>query len=723
MSGATREPARLRALIVDDDAVMRVTLDACLDEAGFEVNEAADGEAGLAAFAEHGADVVLLDVMMPVLDGFATCERLRRAPGGEHLPVLMMTGNDDVDAVSEAFRCGATDFVTKPVNPDLLVHRIRYMLRAKTTADLLRERERSLAYAQRIARLGNWEQDPGSERFTCSDALLELLGLDAPPPSLDAFLERVKAEDRDRVAAAIEHCRRGQGSGELEFVLVRPDGREMTVHQDTEVVHHEHDAGPRVVAAVRDVTAMRAAEARIRELAYRDAVTGLPNRTMLGEHLQRAIAAARRHGRILALVFVDLDHFKRINDTWGHSVGDEVLRSVAQRLTGCLRECDVTTRPAAPGAAAEVASGTVARLGGDEFVVLLSDLRRAEDAASVARRINEAFRQPFVVHETEVYVSSSIGISVFPDDAEDADGLLKQADAAMYQAKSGGRDGYCFYTPAIQGRAFARLSVEAGLRRALERDEFELHWQPKVDLASGAIAGAEALVRWNNPSVGMVSPADFIPVAEECGLIVPLGKWVLERACEQAHTWRRCGLQGLRVSVNLSAAQTRNQSLVDTVRGALAAGGHAADGLELELTEGLLMDDTEATIRLLHRLKEVGVHLSIDDFGTGYSSLQYLKKLPVDALKIDRCFIRDLESDGDDAAIVAGTIALAHSLRLSVVAEGVETATQLAMVRGFGCDEAQGYYYSRPVPAAEFEAWARAFAAAGSPALAVRAAS
>jgi len=719
MSGDTRAPARLRALVVDDDAVMRITLEDCLDGAGFEVIEAPDGEAGLAAFAAHGADVVLMDVMMPVLDGFAACERLRAVPAGEHVPVLMMTGNDDVDAVSRAFRCGATDFVTKPINPDLLVHRIRYMLRAKATADLLRERERSLAYAQRIARLGNWEHDPGSGRFTCSDALLELLGLAAAPASLEAFLERVKAGDRASVADAIERCRAGESGAELEFVLVRPDGREMTVHQDTEVVTDEHGEGARVVAAVRDVTAMRAAEARIRELAYRDAVTGLPNRTMLGEHLHRAIAAARRHGRILALVFVDLDHFKRINDTWGHSVGDEVLRSVAQRLTTTLRDCDVTTRAVPAGAESDESADTVARLGGDEFVVLLSDLRRAEDAATAARRINEVFRQPFVVHETEVYVSSSIGISVFPDDADDADGLLRQADAAMYQAKAEGRDGYRFYTPAIQGRAFARLSVEAGLRRALERDEFELHWQPKVDLASGAIAGAEALVRWNNPSVGMVSPADFIPVAEECGLIVPLGKWVLEQACHQAHAWRRRGLEGLRVSVNLSAAQTRNQTLVHTVRRALMASGHGADGLELELTEGLLMDDTDATIRLLHRLKEVGVHLSIDDFGTGYSSLQYLKKLPVDALKIDRCFIRDLDSDGDDAAIVAGTIALAHSLRLSVVAEGVETATQLAMLRGFHCDEAQGYHYSRPLPAAEFEAWARDFdaARAGGPAV------
>ncbi len=703
MSSPEHDSARV--LVVDDDAVTRVTVRDYLEEAGFSVSEAADGEAGRRELEQCRFDIALVDVVMPRIDGFALCELIRSTPGLEHLPVLMMTGSDDVSAVSRAFETGATDFITKPLNPDLLVHRVRYMLRAKRTADLLRKRERSLAYAERIARIGNWELDTESGELTCSDALNELIGFGRPLESRAELLSRVHPDERPALESALSRAAEEGVRTHSEFRVLSPDGDTVIVEQDAEPIVDRSGRVVKVLAALRDVTSQREAEKRIRDLAHYDPVTGLPNRLLLADELQQAIAAAARHRRTLAVLFVDLDHFKRINDTWGHPVGDEVLREVARRIRSCLRSEDIAARGEIAVDDAEEPLHTVARLGGDEFVVILREIRVAEDAAIVARRVGVALTAPLTVHATTVYVTASIGISVFPADADAADGLLKHADAAMYQAKARGRNGFRFYCREMQGHAYARLRVEAALRRALDEGAFELHYQPRIDLATNAPVGMEALVRWTDPELGEMSPAEFIPIAEETGLIVPLGRWVLETACRQARKWHDSGFDNLCVSVNLSVVQARQDDLGARVSEVLETTGLAPERLELELTEGLLMEDTQAHIRLMDALKSLGVRLSIDDFGTGYSSLQYLKRFPIDALKIDRCFVRDLETDRDDHAIVHGTISLAHSLGLRVVAEGVETRGQCERLRELRCDEVQGFYFARPLEARAFARW------------------
>jgi diguanylate cyclase (GGDEF)-like protein/PAS domain S-box-containing protein len=430
--------------------------------------------------------------------------------------------------------------------------------------------------------------------------------------------------------------------------------------------------------------ARKQAEARVRRLAHYDELTGLPNRSMFHQRVGRALARARRRGRQLAILFIDLDRFKNINDTLGHDAGDRVLDEIAARLRGCLRETD-----------------TVGRLGGDEFVVLIEEVADPAEVALVAQKVLAEVARPIALGAQEVHITASIGISTYPADSEDMQGLMKNADIAMYRAKEQGKNNYQFYSAQMNVHTLERLAMESDLRRALERDEFVLHYQPKIDLANSAIGGMEALLRWRHPVRGLVQPAHFIPLAEETGLIVPIGQWVLRTACAQTKAWQARGLQ-LRVAVNLSARQFSQESLLADVAGVLAETGLAAPMLELEITESMVMRNPAHAVALLDSLKAMGVHLSIDDFGTGYSSLSYLKRFPIDNLKIDRSFIQDLPGDGEDAAITRAIIAMAHSLRLTVIAEGVETEKQRKFLHQHGCNEMQGFLFSKPLGAEEF---------------------
>ena len=571
-------------LVVDDDPMIRVLVTETLQQIGFAVEEAENGKQAIDFLERCQPDVVLMDVLMPEMDGFQACQAFRALPQGKHVPVLMMTGLDDIASIDHAFEVGATDFITKPLNYAILGHRVRYLLRTMQAFESVRKSRRA--------------------------------------------------------------------------------------------IHH---------------------------LAFYDALTNLPNRRLFGDRLQQAVESARRNNKLMGILFIDIDNFKRINDSFGHSVGDKLLRTVASQLVICLRRCDSVSREL------DEDSISVARLGGDEFTVLLTHLEKAEDAARIAKRIIDAVSVPFLMGDEEVVVTPSIGIAVFPYDGDGVEDLVKNADTAMFHAKENGRNNYQFYTNSMSATAFERLSMENALRKGLGNGEFEMYYQPKVDLVSNRAIGLEALVRWNHPDMGLVSPMDFIPLAEETGLIVPLGEWVLRTVCSQMRDWRDAGLEPLRVAVNLSACQFRQTMLSQMIKRMLRETGIAPEWLELELTESVIMDDIQTSSTLLRELKKMGVHISMDDFGTGYSSLSLLKRLPLDTLKIDQSFVRDITTDADDAAIVDAVISLAHSLRLRVIAEGVETSEQLEFLRSRGCDEVQGYLYSRPLTVAGIESWLQAF--------------
>ncbi len=439
------------------------------------------------------------------------------------------------------------------------------------------------------------------------------------------------------------------------------------------------------IAVFSDITDdIRAAE-RIQHLAYYDSLTNLPNRALLSDRLDLAIAHAKRSGSKCAVLSLDMDRFKNINDALGHSVGDQLLKSVATRLKECVREVD-----------------TVARMGGDEFVVILDGVAEADSILPVARKMLHSLSQPYEIEGHNIRATPSIGISVYPDDGADQESLIMNADSAMYHAKENGRNDFRFFVPDMKTKVAEKLFIESDLRKALEHGQFALYYQPQVDITTGHIIGAEALIRWNHPTAGLISPAKFIPVAEESGLIVPLGEWILDDACRQNMAWQKAGLPPISIAVNLSAVQFRQQNLCQLIGRVLSDTGLDPHYLELELTEGLVMSNTDSTIATLNGFKEMGVHISIDDFGTGYSSLSYLKHFPIDYLKIDQSFIRDITTNQDDAAITTAIINMAKGLNLRTIAEGVETAEQLKFLRLHSCDVVQGYYFSKPVPATEF---------------------
>ncbi|HWR78171.1 MAG TPA: EAL domain-containing protein [Thiobacillus sp.] len=473
-----------------------------------------------------------------------------------------------------------------------------------------------------------------------------------------------------------------------DCVLVRRDGSESAIEDSAAPIHNRDGRVTGAVIVFRDVSKARAMALEMAHLAQHDFLTSLPNRLLLTERFSHAIGLAQRHHKQVGLMFLDLDHFKHINDSLGHAIGDQLLQSVANRLVACVRTTD-----------------TVCRQGGDEFVILLTEIGQPQDAAHVAETLRAALDMPHLIGGHELHVSLSIGISVFPDDGTNVDTLMQNADTAMYHAKASGRNNYQFFRADMNARAVRRLLVESSLRRALKQGEFLLHYQPKIDLASGAMTGAEALIRWQDPVLGLVFPAQFVPIAEENGLIVPVGRWVLREACRQVQAWLDSGLRAVPVSVNISAVEFRHENFLEGVALILKETGLEPRYLELELTESILMHDVESSASVLEALKAMGVQLAIDDFGTGYSSLSYLKRFPIDTLKIDQSFVRDIVTNEDDATIVAAVIGMGRNLKQRVIAEGVETHEQLALLQARHCDEGQGFHFSHPVSAGDFAQW------------------
>jgi len=471
----------------------------------------------------------------------------------------------------------------------------------------------------------------------------------------------------------------------MDSILIRRDGFESAIEDSSAPIHDRDGKVSGAVIVFHDVSESRAMAQKMSHLAQHDFLTGLPNRLLLTERFSRAIGQAQRHYMQVALLFLDLDFFKNINDSLGHVIGDQLLQAVAQRLVACVRSTD-----------------TVCRQGGDEFVILLAEIERPQDASQVADKLLAALLVPHLIAGHELHVTLSIGISIYPDDGISADAVMQNADTAMYYAKAKGRNNYQFFTAEMNTRAVQRLFVENSLRRALRQQEFELHYQPKIAIASGRVTGVEALIRWRDPELGMIYPGQFVPIAEECGLIVPIGHWVLREACRQMQAWRAIGMAVVPVSVNISALEFRHAGFVQGVATVLTETGLPACYLELELTESILMHEAESSALVLEKLKAMGVRLAIDDFGTGYSSLSYLNRFPIDTLKIDQSFVRDIASNADDAAIVAAVIGMGKNLKQRVVAEGVETSEQLAFLKMEDCDEGQGFIFSYPIPPIEF---------------------
>ena len=697
------EDTPIHILIVDDDEVVRTMTAIAVEHAGFRVSIAADGAELVTQVTALVPDVVLLDVMMPGVDGFTACAELRATAAGANVPVLMMTGLDDIDSIDRAYQVGATDFVTKPINYGLLAHRLRYILRAQATAEQLRSSEARLANAQSVAKLGYWEADL-TGRFERWDARANAIfgfSADVQLADFEELIGQVEDSEQDRVGQLVTTAISNGVDFEFECPITTASADHRDIHVQC-VKQVRPDGTDFLFGTIQDITERRRAERQIRHLSYFDNITGLPNRALLRRELGAAISRAARQNRALAVLALDLDHFQRINDTMGFDAGNELLRATAKRIGACIRGGDSVVRA---GSEPEV-KNTVARAGGDEFIVMLAEIGTADEVAGVARRIKQAIARPFEVDGQEVVVAVSIGISMYPDDGTTNDELIAHADAALAHAKRQGRDCYEFYTTILNARACQRLTLETSLRKALELQQFELYYQPKLRASDLAVLGAEALIRWNHPERGRVSPLEFIPLAEETGLIVPIGAWVIDTACRQLRAWRDCGLGHLRCAVNLSAAQFRQTDLTHRILAATAAAGIDIRALEIELTESMLMDDARNALQVLRDLKALDVTIAIDDFGTCYSSLSYLRKFPIDVLKIDQSFVRELEMD--DGIIVGTVINLARGLRLKVVAEGVEQPAQLDFLRRHGCDELQGYLFSPPLPATEFAAWVRA---------------
>jgi diguanylate cyclase (GGDEF)-like protein/PAS domain S-box-containing protein len=686
-----------KVLVVDDDVAVRLLIRETLETAGLTVEEAENGTEALAAVSRVRPHVVLMNVNLPGLDGPAACSKLRELPGADELTIVMVTDIEDLESVRRSYEVGATDFVTKPINPSILTHRVLSLLRADEVLRALRESEDRLARVQRAAHIGSWDWNIETNQLQLSEEARRMYGLapDEETISRGRFLDLIHSGDRRNVTRAVADALQFNEACSISYRVNRPDGSECVVHELAEPRVDDAGTAVRVCATVKDVTERERAEEQIRMLAYYDALTGLPNRQQFREQAGHAVTAARRVGTKMALIYLDLDHFKRFNDTLGHTAGDTLLRGVAKALTSIVRGTDIVAKVDIETSV----SSSLARLGGDEFTIMLTGLRRSESAARVAKRIQQALSRPLKIDDREYVVTGSMGIAIYPDDGEDVDLLLKNADIAMYAAKGEGRNTYRFFSEDMNARMQERLALESDLRRALERNELVVHFQPQVEAQTGKIVALEALVRWQHPQRGLLPPLEFIGIAEETGLIIPLGEWVMRTACAQAVAWREAGFAPMRVSVNVSSQQLTQSDLVATVRQVLDTTRLAGEYLELEITESSLMSDVEATTQTLRGLKEAGLTLSVDDFGTGYSSMNYLKRFPLDALKIDQSFVRDLTVDANDAAITKAVIALAKALDLSTVAEGVEEDDQLQFLVNQGCDLIQGFLISRPMPA------------------------
>ena len=684
----------LRVLVADDELTTRLVLKAALEKSGFAVVLAVDGEDALRQFALTPCDMVMLDVEMPGLDGHQVCLQLRQRVGSE-LPIVMVTGMDDVLSVERSFDVGATDFIPKPLNLGLIGHRVRYLFR---NCEILRALHSANARNSAIL-----QAIPDTLlRLDANGMVLDIhFGLHCAtskhcPQREQALAAQLPPMIAQKILAQAQEARATGETTSIDYTLPLPDGQFAYYEARLSAIDDQQ-----TLCLIRDVTSRKRAEDDAYRLAFFDSLTGLPNRQSFAQRLEREVQRASYRGSRLGVLCLDLDSFKTINDTLGHSLGDLLLRQVAERLEKSVRPTDLVMKNSAETSLNPEAD--LARLGGDEFTVLIQKLNSLQDAISMALRIQEVMHRPFDLAGRKVALTASMGIAIYPEDGDNAETLLKHADTAMYHAKDQGRDNFQFYSTALTTEAMRRLNLKSDLRLALDRSEFFLLYQPQINVITGRMHSVEALIRWNHPQRGLIPPSEFIPPAEENGMIVPIGEWVLRQACSDAARWLAAGTP-LCVAVNLSPIQFRNPELNGLVKQLLSETALPPELLELEVTEGALLADTSETMAVLDALRTQGCQLSLDDFGTGYSSLNYLKRLPLSSLKIDQSFVRDLPGERGNLAIVRVIIALAKNLGFGVIAEGVETLTQARLLQEMACEVLQGYYFSRPVSFAEITA-------------------
>jgi diguanylate cyclase (GGDEF)-like protein/PAS domain S-box-containing protein len=646
---------------------------------------------GLERLTSNRVSAVLLDLQLPDCPGMDALEQLLQAAPA--IPVLIVGPDEDDGIAQQVMRAGADDYLlTSRLDSYWLPRALRHAIEKKLSEEaFFAETERAEVTFNSIGDAVLRMDTSGRVTYLnrIAEAMTGWRRTEAAGRPLGEVLQIVDGATRERESAADPRGLVIPGhqtaSSPTNSILIRRDGSESAIEHSAAPIHDRLGRATGAAIVFRDVSAARATSLRMSHLASHDPLTDLPNRLLLGDRLARALALAHRHQRRLAVLFLDIDRFKHINDSLGHLLGDELLRVVAREVTMCVRSSD-----------------TVSRLGGDEFVVVLAELEHVEDAAIGAQKIIAALGRPHEIAGHELHITVSVGISVYPDDGEDAETLIRSADQALYDAKDQGRDCYQFFKPDLNERAVERQSIEAGLHSALDRREFELLYQPMMNLKTGTVIGAEALIRWRHPVRGLIEPAQFVPIAEDCGLIRPIGRWVVQEACRQARAWQDAGLPPMPVSVNVSAVEFRNTGFLKNIVDILNETSLDPRYLEIELTESVLMAHVGSTISVLRALKTLGVQLAIDDFGTGWSSLSYLSHFPIDALKVDKSFVQEITSESHAAPIVTAVISLGRSLNHRVIAEGVETPAQLAFLKAEDCCEGQGYYFSRPLVAQQF---------------------
>lgn len=704
------ENKKANILVVDDNAGKRLALLSALEPLGQNCVTAESGRDALRCLLGQEFAVILLDVQMPGMDGFETARLIRSRQQSEATPIIFVTAYSRGETdMMEGYSLGAVDFIFTPIIPEILRAKISVFVELYQKIQAIRQHEERLEnlVEQRTAAL----TAEIAERRQAEVAIRKLSGaIERVADSIfitdvngvieyvnSAFVLITGYEREEAIGQSPRLVKSGNHDeqfyrhiweallrGEVyRNVIVnrRKDGR---LYHEAITITPLTDPEGRIthfISSGKDMSESIQAQERLHHLAHHDSLTGLPNRALFVERLKHVLQRAERRNRAVGVMFLDMDRFKMVNDTLGHEAGDRLLQAMAARLLSCVREGD-----------------TIARFGGDEFAGLLDDVASPEDVAPIVGKFLEALAPPFVIDGHELFVGGSIGVSLYPDDGTDPQTLMKNADTAMYSAKQQGGNTSAFYFAGMNEHAMARLNLETGLRRALDRQEFILHYQPQIDLKHGGVVGFESLIRWERGGSDVVSPMEFIPLLEETGLIVAVGEWMLRTACMQHHAWQAAGLPPLRMAVNISSRQFGGKELEQTLQRVMRDPPMPAEFLELEITESILMKNAEQDVVALRRLSAMGVRFAIDDFGTGYSSLAYLKRFPIDILKIDKAFVRDIANDGDDAAIVRAIITMAHSLGIQTLAEGVETREQAEFLRAQGCDYAQGYYFSPPLP-------------------------